>query len=191
MRPSREIPDEQQIFPTITMEKGSRSSDLQLEQLVNAMALDYIKEMKETIDANCKTFKKEVQEIIIHLRNAKAESESLESELGSSSSFEERPKKKLNVRMFADSFSSSASRCDREVLNMRESQAAEEEEEEEEERKRGVPIIIDLLRMIRLELEDLGKMTKEKTDDMLKELAQLKSDVQLSLKSNNEGFDKK
>ncbi|XP_068706213.1 uncharacterized protein [Montipora foliosa] len=187
MRPSREIPDEQQIFPTITMEKGLRSSDLQLEQLVNAMALDYIKEMKETIDANCKTFKKEVQEISIHLRNAKAESESLESELGSSSSFEERPKKQLNVRMFDDSFSSSASRCDREVLNMRESQAAEEEEE----RKRGVPIIIDLLRMIRLELEDLGKTTKEKTDDMLKELAQLKSDVQLSLKSNNEGFDKK
>ena len=187
MRPSREIPDEQQIFPTITMEKGLRSSDLQLEQLVNAMALDYIKEMKETIDANCKTFKKELQEISIHLRNAKAESESLESELGSSSSFEERPKKQLNVRMFDDSFSSSASRCDREVLNMRESQAAEEEEE----RKRGVPIIIDLLRMIRLELEDLGKTTKEKTDDMLKELAQLKSDVQLSLKSNNEGFDKK
>ena len=47
--------------------------------------------------------------------------------------------------------------------------------------------------MIRRELEDLAKKTKEKTDEMVNELAQLKSDAQLqhlSLKSKNEGLDR-
>ena len=202
MRPIREIPDEQQIFRTITREKGSHSSDLQLEQLVVAMALNDIKEMKENLDANCKTFNKEVQEIRNHLKNAKAESESLERELGSSFKrlkkmfFEDRPKKQRNVLMMAPMeqpqmsiHAATACKLDREVIEMWESQVAEEEE-----RKREVPIIVDLLRLIRQELEDLGKKTKEKTDDMLKELAQLKNDAQrqhLSLKSKNEGLDKK
>ena len=190
MRPSREILDEQQIFRTITREKGSRSSDLQLEQLLIAMALNDIKEMKETVNADCKTFKKEMQEISYHLRNAKAESESLEYELGYSFKrlkkmfFEERPKQKL--QQCHDEMRAGADRCELAVIRKWESQ--------EEERKREVPIIVDLLRMIRQELEDLGKKTKEKTDDMLKELAQIKSDAQLqhfSLKSNKEGLDKK
>ena len=198
MRPSREIPDEQQIFRPITREKGSRSSDLQLEQLVIAMALNDIKEMKETVDADCKTFKKEVQEIRNHLKNAKEESEALESELGSSFKrlkkmfFEERPKKLRYVPVRDKSWSDDAWTADvleRRTIDMWESQAAAEEE-----RKKEVPIIVDLLRMIRQELEDLGKTTKEKTDDMLKEIIQLKSEAQLqfqSLKSKNEGLDKK
>ncbi|XP_068737190.1 uncharacterized protein [Montipora capricornis] len=189
IRPSREIADQQQIFRTITREKGSRSNDLQLEQVLIAMALNDIKEMKETVDADCKTFKKEMQEISNHLSNAKAESESLESELGSSFKrlkrmfYEERP-----IITKWKTFLSTADRCDLAVVNTWASQA------KEEERKREVPIIVDLLRMIRKEMEDLGKKTKEKTDDMLKELAQLKSDAQLhhlSLKSKKEGLDKK
>ena len=145
--------------------------------------------MKETVNADCKTFKKEMQEISNHLRNAKAESESLESELGSSLKrlkkifYEEKP-----IITEWETFLSTADRCDLTAINTWASQA------KEEERKREVPIIVDLLRMIRKELEDLGKKTKEKTDDMLKELAQLMSDAQLhhlSLKSKKEGLDKK
>ena len=167
------------------------------------MALNDIKEMKETVDADCKTFKKEVQEIRNHLKNAKEESEALESELGSSFKrlkkmfFEERPKKLRNVPMALDLDTNvwSSHACtgggplERRTIDMWESQAAAEEE-----RKKEVPIIVDLLRMIRQELEDLGKTTKEKTDDMLKEIIQLKSEAQLqfqSLKSKNEGLDKK
>ena len=192
MRPSREIPDEQQIFHTIAREKGSRKSDLQLEQLIIAMALNDIKEMKETVDADCKTFKKEVQEIRDHLKNAKAESEALESELGSSFKrlkkmfFEDRPKKPGNdVRQWVVD-EDTASKLDREVIDMWESQ--------EKEREREVPIIVDLLRKIRKELEDLGKTRKENTDEMLKEITELKSEAKLqfqSLKSTNEGLDKK
>ena len=156
------------------------------------MALNDIKEMKETVDAHCKTFKKEMHEISNHLRNAKAESESLESELGSSFKrlkkmfFEERPKKKLKQLHLYQEEHLIDDRCELEAIRQWESQ--------EEERKREVPIIVDLLRMIRQELEDLGKKTKEKANDMLNELAQLKSDAQLqhfSLKSNKEGLDKK
>ena len=191
MRPSREIPDEQQIFHTITREKGSRKSDLQLEQIIITMALNDIKEMKETVDADCKTFKKEVQEIRDHLKNAKEESETLESELGSSFKrlkkmfFEDRPKKPRDLEVLS-SWASSATELDRAVMEMWESQ--------ENERKREVPIIVDLLRKIRQELEDLGKTTKEKTDEMLKEMTELKSEAKLqfqSLKSTNEGLDKK
>ena len=211
MRPSGEIPDEQQIFRPITREKGSRSSDLQLEQLVIAMALNDIKEMKETVDADCKTFKKEVQEIRNHLKNAKEESEALESELGSSFKrlkkmfFEERPKrpkKPLYARaLTSDGYEepaamSTASELDRRVIERWERQdvVTRVEEEEKEEGKKEVPIIADLLRMIRQELKDLGITTKKKKGDMLKELAQLKNDAQLqdrSLKSNFEDLDKK
>ena len=196
MRPSREIPDEQQIFRTITREKGSRKSDLQLEQIIIAMALNDIKEMKETVDADCKTFKKEVQEIRDHLENAKAESEALESELGSSFKrlkkmfFEDRPKKPRNLGLVDDRWHreacSTACKLDREVIAMWESQ--------EKQRKREVPIIVDLLRKIRQELEDLGKTRKENTNEMLKEITQLKSEAKLqfqSLKSKNEGLNKK
>ena len=211
MRPSGEIPDEQQIFRPITREKGSRSSDLQLEQLVIAMALNDIKEMKETVDADCKTFKKEVQEIRNHLKNAKEESEALESELGSSFKrlkkmfFEERPKKPLYARALTsygckksvpEIRMSTASELDRRVIERWECQdvVTRVEEEEKEEGKKEVPIIADLLRMIRQELKDLGITTKKKKGDMLKELAQLKNDAQLqdrSLKSNFEDLDKK
>ena len=170
MRPSREIPYEQQIFRTIKRERGSRSSDLELEQLVIAMALNDIKEMKETVDADCKKVKKELQKIRTHLMFF----------------FDDAPTRNASVpmdrRMACD-----LERQDIEMLFRRPKSQAEEEE-------RKVPIIVDLWRTIRRELEDLGKKTKEKTDDMLQELAQLKSDAQLqhlSLKSENEGLDKK
>ena len=188
MRPSREIPDEQKIFRPIRWEKDSRSSDLQLEQLVIAMALNDIKEMKETVDADCKTFKKEVQEIRNHLQNAKGASQALESKLSYSFKrlknmffFDDRPRGDTSKITLA----STASELDHLVMQMWESQAKEEE--------RKVPIIVDLLRMIRRELEDLAKKTKKTTDEMVKELAQLKSDAQLqhlSLKSKNEGLDR-
>ena len=201
MRPSREIPEEQQIFRPITREKGSRSSDLELEQLIIAMALNDIKEMKDAVDADCKTLKKEVQQIRTHLNDAKTESESLESELGSSFKrlkkmfYEERPKKRGNFLVMDDRgmmrlSDSTVAGLERQVINRWESQA----ESEEKERQREVPIIVDLLRMIRRELEDLGKKTKEKTDEMLREIKELKNDAHLqhvSLKSTNEGLDKK
>ena len=99
--------------------------------------------------------------------------------------FEERTKEEEELWECHD-MKARAARCELAVISKWESQ--------EEERKREVPIIVDLLRMIRKELKDLGKKTKEKTDDMLKELAQLKSDAQLqhfTLKSNKEGLDKK
>ena len=201
MRPSREILDEQQIFRPVTREKGSRSSDLQLEQVIIAMALNDIKEMKETVDGDCKTFKKEVQEIRSHLNNAKTESESLGSELDSSFKrlkkmfYEDRPKKRADFLVMDDrgmmrSYDSTATVLERVRIAEWEAQA----EIEEKERQREVPIIGDLLRKIRRELEDLGKKTKEKTDDMFKEIKQLKNDAHLqhvSLKSKNEGLDKK
>ena len=201
MRPSREIPDEQRIYRPVTREKGSRSSDLELEQLIIAMALNDIKEMKDAVDADCKTLKKEVQQIRTHLNDAKTESESLESELGASFKrlkkmfYEERPKKRGNFLVMDDRgmmrlSDSTVAGLERQVINRWESQA----ESEEKERQREVPVIVDLLRMIRRELEDLGKKTKEKTDEMLREIKELKNDAHLqhvSLKSTNEGLDKK
>ena len=195
MRPSREIPDEQQSFRTIKKESGSRGSDLELEQLVIAMALNDVKEIKETVDADCKTFKKEVEEIRNHLNNAKEESQALESKLSDSFKrvkkmffFDDRRRDGLlflpRDMSFHEEFST-VSELDRTLIETWESEV------EEEERK--VPIIVDLLRMIRRELEDLGKKTKKKTDEMLEELAQLKNEAQfqhLSLKSKNEGLDK-
>ena len=189
MHSSGEIPGEQQIFRPVTREKRSRSSDLQLEQLIIAMALNDIKEMKEGVDADCKIFKKEVQEIRNHLKNAKEASQALERKLSYSFKrlekmfvFDDSPKSDY----FQVTLASTASKLDHRVMEMWEAQAGEE--------KRKVPIIVDLLRMIRRELEDLSEKTKEKTDEMVKELAQLKSDAQLqhlSLKSKNEGLDRK
>ena len=195
MRPSREIPDEQQSFRTIKKESGSRGSDLELEQLVIAMALNDVKEIKETVDADCKTFKKEVEEIRNHLNNAKEESQALESKLSDSFKrvkkmffFDDRRRDGplfLPRDMSFHDECSTGSQLDRRLIETWESEV------EEEERK--VPIIVDLLRMIRRELEDLGKKTKKKTDEMVEELAQLKNEAQfqhLSLKSKNEGLDK-
>ena len=199
MRSSGEIPYKQQVFRPITPEKDSRSSDLQLEQLIIAMALNDIKEIKEGVDADCNTFKKEINEIRIHLQNAEAESKALERELGSSFKrlkkmfFEERPKKLRNVCQ-GHGFNekcATMSQLDRAVITMWEDQAADKEEEE---REREVPIIVDLLRMIRWELEDLGKKTRENRDGMLKEITHLKNQAHrqhLSIKSKNEGLDKK
>ena len=195
MRPSREIPGEQQIFRPVTEEKGSRSSDLQLEQLIISMALNDIKEMKETVDADCERFEKEVYEIWIHLHNAKAESGALEREMGSSFKrlkkmfFEDRPKKPRDFLPSVDCLQSVE--LDQEVITAWEAQATKVEETE---RKREIPIIVDLMKMIRQELEDLGKKTKKKTDEMLSLITQLKNDAHLqhlSLKSANEGLDKK
>ena len=97
--------------------------------------------------------------------------------------FDDRPRGDQSSNI---ALASIASELDHLVMQMWESQAKEEE--------RKVPIIVDLLRMIRRELEDLAKKTKEKTDEMVNELAQLKSDAQLqhlSLKSKNEGLDRK
>ena len=195
MRPSREIPGEQQIFRPVTEEKGSRSSDLQLEQLIIAMALNDIKEMKKAVDADWERFEKEVYEIWIHLHNAKAESGALEREMGSSFKrlkkmfFEDRPKKPRDFLPSEHCLQSV--QLDQEVITVWEAQATKEEETE---RKREIPIIVDLMKMIRQELEDLGKKTKKKTDEMLSLITQLKNDAHLqhlSLKSANEGLDKK
>ena len=191
MRPSREIPDEQQSFRTIKKESGSRGSDLELEQLVIAMVLNDVKEIKETVDADCKTFKKEVEEIRNHLNNAKEESQALESKL--SDSF-----KRVKKMFFFDDRRRDGPlfhclQCDKELVSELDGRLIERWESEVEEEERKVPIIVDLLRMIRRELEDLGKKTKKKTDEMLEELAQLKNEAQfqhLSLKSKNEGLDK-
>ena len=190
------MPDEQQSFRTIKKESGSRGSDLELEQLIIAMALNDVKEIKETVDADCKTFKKEVQEIRNHLKNAKEESQALESTLSDFFKrvknmffFDDRPRINEDQGVLetrGEPAASTASQLDRRLIMEWESKAKEIE--------RKVPIIADLLRMIRRELEGLGKKTKEKTDEMLKELAQLKTDAQLqhrSLKSKNEGLDKK
>ena len=195
MRPSREIPGEQQIFRPVTEEKGSRSSDLQLEQLIISMALNDIKEMKETVDADCERFEKEVYEIWIHLHNAKAESGALEREMGSSFKrlkkmfFEDRPKKPRDFLPSAECLQ--IAELDQEVITVWEAQATKDDETE---RKREIPIIVNLMKMIRQELEDLGKKTKKKTDKMLSLITQLKNDAHLqhvSLKSANEGLDKK
>ena len=195
MRPSREIPGEQQIFRPVTEEKGSRSSDLQLEQLIIAMALNDIKEMKETVDADCERFEKEVYEIWIHLHNAEAESGALEREMGSSFKrlkkmfFEDRPKKPRDFLPSAECLQSA--KLDQEVITVWEAQATKDDETE---RKREIPIIVNLMKMIRQELEDLGKKTKKKTDKMLSLITRLKNDAHLqhlSLKSANEGLDKK
>ena len=73
MRPSAKSPDKQQIYHTITSDNDLRSSDCQ-----------HIKQMKENVDVNFKTLNKEAQEIRGYLKNAKAESESMELELSSS-----------------------------------------------------------------------------------------------------------
>ena len=158
-----------------------------------AMTLRDIKEMKETVDADCETFKKEVQEIWTHLENAKAESGALERELGSSFRrlkkmfLEDRPKNRCNPLL--PGVCRAAGRLDRYVIGQLELQA----ERKEKERKREEPIIVDLLRMIRRQLEDLGKKTKENTDEMLRKITQLKKAAHqqhLSLKSTNDDLDK-
>ena len=151
--------------------------------------------MKETVDADCERFEKEVYEIWIHLHNAKAESGALEREMGSSFKrlkkmfFEDRPKKPRDFLPSVDCLQSVE--LDQEVITAWEAQATKVEETE---RKREIPIIVDLMKMIRQELEDLGKKTKKKTDKMLSLITQLKNDAHLqhvSLKSANEGLDKK
>ncbi|KAL9984444.1 hypothetical protein ACROYT_G006736 [Oculina patagonica] len=85
MRPSGKSPGEQHIYHTITGDKGSpSSSDLQLEEMLVAMALSDIKEMKENVDTNFEAFKKEAQEIRGYVAKAKSESESMENKLSSS-----------------------------------------------------------------------------------------------------------
>ena len=193
MRPSGKSPGEQQIYNTITRDKGSRnSSDLQLEQILVAMALSDIKEMKENVDANFETFKKEVQEIRGHLKNAETESESMENKISSSfkrlkSLFFYEDRDTLRNHYF--SFSEKASMCDR--LDRMAIQTMLDRQQQE---KREIPIIVDLLRTIRRELEKLGQKTKEKTDGMLRELADIKNDARLhhlSLQSKKAGLDKK
>ena len=185
--------DEQQSFHTITRESGSRGSDL---EPVIAMALDDVKEIKKTVDADCETFMKEVQEIRNHLKNAKKESQALKSKL---SDFFKRVKKMFffdDPRRFipeipADHMTPNIATCN--IVSEPDHRFIRTFESKAKEKERKVATAFDLLRMIRRELEDLGKKTKKKTDEMLKELAQIKSDAQfqdLSLKSKNEGLDK-
>ena len=190
MRPSGKSPGEQQIYHTITRDKGSRSSsDLQLEQLLVAMVLSDIKEMKGNVNANFETFTKEVQEIRGYLENAEKESESMENKI--SSSF-----KRLKNMFFYDDRGprtwthalSSSNPLDRMAIQTMANRQQLEQEYKE------IPIIVDLLRTIRRELEKLGKKTKEKTDDMLRELADIKNDARLhhlSLQSKKAGLDRK
>ena len=186
------MPDEQQSFRTITRESGSRDSDL---EPVIAMALNDVKEIKKTVDADCETFMKKVQEIRHHLKNAKKESQALESKL--SDSF-----KRVKEMFFFDDRLRETDEFDHEGIatGLQASSVPSLQhrftrtlEFRAKEKERKVPTAVDLLRMIRRELEDLGQKTKEKTHEMLEELAQLKSDAQfqhLSLKSKNEGLDK-
>ena len=200
MRPSGEIPDEQQSFRTITRESGSRGS--YLEPAIT-MALDDLKDINETFDADCETFMKEVQEIRNHLNNATIESQVLHSKL--IHSFERLKNMFLSYdgtvfSMAADTLSwIDERRIEQweleEKIERKERKRKEKERKErkKKENKRKLPTAVDPLRMIRRKLEDLGENTKEKTDEMLKELAQLKSAAQLQhvcLKSENEGLHK-
>ncbi len=193
MRPSGKSPGEQHIYHTVTRDKGSRSSsDPQLEQMLVAMALNDIKEMEGNVDANFKAFQKEVEEIRGYVAKAKSESESMENKLSSSFKrlksmffYDDRPSNNLNeIHQYLASMSEPA--LDRmAILKM---------ENRQQQEKREIPIIVDLLRTIRRELEKLGKKTKEKTDDMLRELADIKNDASfhhLSLQSKKAGLDKK
>jgi len=139
MRPSREMPDEQQSFRTMTRESGSRGSDL---EPVIAMALDDVKEIKKTVDADCKTFMNEVQEIRNHLNNVKEESEALESKLNDSL---ERLKncKELFVRIIPETCmeADTVSELDHRLIRTWESEAEEKERKERRrEEKLFVPI---------------------------------------------------
>ena len=194
MRPSGvKNPDEQHIHHTVSRDKGSRDSDLQLEQLLVAMALNDIKEMKENVDANFKSFKTEVQEIRVYLENAKKESESMELEL--SSSF----KRLKNMFFYEDRHNllhlkkPEGFSIDRES-NRLELKAIEQMMNMNSHVKEEIPIIVKLLRTIRRELEKLGEKTKETTEGMLRELADIKSDARLhhqSLQTKKAGLDKK
>ena len=193
MRASGEIPDEQQSFRTITRESGSRGSDL---EPAITMALDHLKDINKSVDADCETFKKEVQEIRNHLNNARKESQALESKLSDSFKrvkkmffFDERRREE---ELF-DPFTIPAESKIADMVYQLDQTLIETWVSEAEEKERKVPAVVDRLVMIRPELENLGKKTKEKTDEMLEELAQLKSEAQfqhLSLKSMNKGLDK-
>ena len=205
MRPSGEIPNEQQSFRTITRESGSRSSDF---EPVITMALVDVKKIKKTVDADYETFKMEVQQIRNHLNNAEEESQALESKL--SDSFERlknmffyddgRREERLFVppMPMSSNVADTVSKLDRKRIKMWELDAEEKERKERRRKEkkikeRKVPTQFDLLRMIRRELDDLGQKTKEKTHEILEELAQLKSEAQFqhfSLKSKNKGLDK-
>ena len=189
MRPSGvKNPDEQHIHHTVSRDKGSRDSDLQLEQLLVAMALNDIKEMKENVDANFKSFKTEVQEIRAHLEKAKKESKSLEHKL--SSSF-----KRLKYMFFyndrRDLYSESWKASMSDPLELK---AIAQMTNTSSQVKKEIPIIVELLRTIRRELEKLGEKTKETAEGMLRELADIKSDARLhhlSLQKTKAGLDKR
>ena len=191
MRPSGKSPEEQHIHHTVTRDKGSRDSDLQLEQLLVAMALNDIKEMKENVDANFKSFKTEVQEIRCYLKNAKTESESMELEL--SSSFQ-----RLKDMFFYEDRDDLLVQYDEHPIPLKrrplEMKAIAQMTNTTSQVKEEIPIIVELLRTIRRELEKLGNKTKETTDGMLRELADIKSDARLhhqSLQANKADLDKK
>ena len=219
MRPSGKSPGaEQQIYPTITRDKGSRSSsDLQLEQLLVAMVLSDIKEMKENVDANFETFKKEVQETCGHLKIAETKSALMELDLNSSffrlkdmfvyDDSDTLPKWKDEDRETLPKYededertwkvTSTCTPLERraiEEMHTRQKEIIEIKEKKETKEEKEIPIIVDLLRTIRRELEKLGKKTKEKTDDMLRELADIKNVARLhhlSLQSKKAGLDRK
>ena len=232
MRPSGKSPGaEQQIYHTITRDRGSRSSsDLQLEQILVAMALSDIKEMKENVDANFETFKKEVQETCGHLKIAETKSALMELDLNSSffrlkdmfvyddsdtlPKWKDEDRETLSkdededehtwhrvklastyIREPADAMSTCTplERRAIEEMHTRQKEIIEIKEKKETKEEKEIPIIVDLLRTIRRELEKLGKKTKEKTDDMLRELADIKNDARLhhlSLQSKKAGLDK-
>ena len=126
------------------------------------MALDDVKEIKKTVDADCETFMKEVEEIRNHLNNAKEESQALESKL--SDSF-----KRVKKMFFFDDrqrglFLPRNPSChlEADAVSQLDHRLIETWAREAEEKERKVPIIVDLLRMIRRELEGLGKRQRKK-----------------------------
>ena len=174
MRRSREFPDEQQIFRPITRKEGSVSSDLQND----------LKEMKETVDNDFKTIRKEVDEIWTHLQNAYEETDALGNKLYSS--FE-----RLKDMFFETRPSFACQMVEMPVYAYRRN--IERLEHLKKEREREEPTIADLLKTIRRELEDLGKKTKRNTRDLSREMTCLKEfarDQHFSLKYNNDSLDK-
>ena len=164
MLPNREITDEQHFFHPITND---------------------LKEMKEAVDTDFKTIREEVHEIWTHLLEANEKSGELEYRLYSS--FEH----------LKEMFYEWDGMCKQTVAM---SQYAYRRNikwfellREEFGGRRKVPTIPDRSMTITRKLEDLGKKTKENTDDILKQMTHLKDfarEQYRSLEDQNDSLDK-
>ena len=164
MLPSREITDEQHFFHPITND---------------------LKEMKEAVDTDFETIRKEVHEIWTHLLEANGKSGELEYKLYSS--FEDLK------GMFYEWDGLEALTMDMSEYAWQRNIKWLDLLREEFGGKRKVPTISDRSMTITRELEDLGKKTKENTDDILKQMTLLKDfarEQYLSQEDQNASLDK-